>query len=62
MDVTIMGVIVVVGVTASIPLAGLIARHRGRSAETWMLVAACLLGPLALPLLWLFPKQNRRAD
>jgi hypothetical protein len=38
----------------SIYLAGRIAEHRGRSFKIWAWIAA-IIGPLALPLVFLFP-------
>jgi hypothetical protein len=43
----------------SIYLAGRIAQHRGRSFRTWAGIAA-LIGPLALPLIFLFPNLHRK--
>jgi hypothetical protein len=37
----------------SIYLAGEIAKRRGRSFKNWGLIAGLLIGPLALPLLFL---------
>jgi NhaP-type Na+/H+ or K+/H+ antiporter len=43
--------------------AGRIAERRGRSFKTWAYLGALLLGPLAIPLLYLFPNlQRRKAD
>jgi hypothetical protein len=41
----------------SIYLAGRIAERRGRSFKSWAWIAA-LLGPLALPLVFLFPNLH----
>jgi hypothetical protein len=41
-------------VVVSIYLAGRIAERRGRSFKNWAWIAAAI-GPLALPLLFLFP-------
>jgi len=43
----------------SIYLAALIAGRRGRSVKIWAWIAA-LIGPLALPLLFLFPDLHRK--
>jgi hypothetical protein len=51
----IMDVVFLVVVIASVYCAGRIAEHRGRSFKNWAWIAACLLGPLALPLLLLLP-------
>jgi hypothetical protein len=39
----------------SIYLAGRLAQRRGRSFRNWAWIAGILIGPLALPLLWLLP-------
>jgi hypothetical protein len=39
----------------SIYLAGRVAQRRGRSFRNWAWIAGLLIGPLALPLLWLLP-------
>jgi hypothetical protein len=39
----------------SIYLAGRVAQRRGRSFRNWAWIAGILMGPLALPLLWLLP-------
>jgi hypothetical protein len=41
----------------SIYLAGRIAEHRGRSFKNWAWIAA-FTGPLALPLVFLFPNLH----
>jgi len=46
---------------ASIHFAGLIAQRRGRSFRTWAWIGAAI-GPLALPLLLIFPDACRHAD
>jgi MFS family permease len=40
---------------ASIYLAGRIAQRRGRSFKNWAWIAGMLIGPLALPLLFVLP-------
>jgi hypothetical protein len=45
-------------VAGSIYLAGRIAERRGRSFKIWAWIAA-LIGPFALPLLFLFPNLHR---
>jgi hypothetical protein len=42
----------------SMCLAGRIAEHRGRRFITWAWIAA-MIGPLALPLIFLFPNLHR---
>jgi hypothetical protein len=49
-----MDVITLVVFVASIYPAGRIAEHRGRSFKVWAWIAV-LIGPFALPLLFLFP-------
>jgi hypothetical protein len=51
-----MDVLAVVGL---IFLAGRIAERRGRSFSIWAWIAA-IIGPFALPLLFLFPNLHRR--
>jgi hypothetical protein len=42
----------------SIYLAGRVAQHRGRSFKHWAWIAGILIGPLALPLLFLLPNLH----
>jgi MFS family permease len=42
----------------SIYLAGRIAERRGRSFKNWAWIAGILIGPLALPLLFLLPSLH----
>jgi MFS family permease len=51
-------VIWLVAAIGSAFLAGRIAERRGRSFKIWAYVAALLLGPLAIPLLFLFPNLH----
>ncbi len=44
----------------SIYLAGRMAERRGRSFKTWAWISGVLIGPLALPLLFLLPNLHRR--
>jgi MFS family permease len=46
--------LVMIGFIISIYLAGRIAERRGRSFKVWAWIAA-VIGPLALPLVFLFP-------
>jgi MFS family permease len=48
-----------VGSVYSIYLAGRIAQRRGRSFKTWAWISGILIGPLALPLLFLLPNLQR---
>jgi MFS family permease len=47
-----------VAVILSIYLAGRIAQRRGRSFRNWAWIAGILIGPLALPLLFLLPNLH----
>jgi MFS family permease len=49
--------LVMVGSIGSIYLAGRIAERRGRRFKIWAWVAA-IIGPLALPLVFLFPNLH----
>jgi hypothetical protein len=51
--------LLMVGSIISIYLAALIAERRGRSVKIWAWIAA-IIGPLALPLLFLFPDLHRK--
>jgi hypothetical protein len=44
----------------SIWLAGRIAERRGRSFKAWAWIAGFIIGPLALPLLFLLPNLHRK--
>jgi len=54
----IMDVLAVLALIASIYVAGRIAERRGRSFKNWAWIAA-LIGPFALPLVFLFPNLHR---
>jgi MFS family permease len=49
-----------VGSVYSIYLAGRIAERRGRSFKAWAWISGILIGPLALPLLFLLPNLHRK--
>lgn len=51
--------LVMIGFIVSIYLAGRIAERRGRSFKVWAWIAA-VIGPLALPLVFLFPNLHRK--
>jgi hypothetical protein len=51
-------VLLMAGSIGSIYLAGRIAERRGRSFKSWAGIAA-LIGPFALPLVYLFPNLHR---
>jgi hypothetical protein len=55
----IVDVITLVAFVISIYLAGRIAELRGRSFKIWAWIAA-FIGPLALPLVVLFPNLHRK--
>jgi hypothetical protein len=59
MSVDMTWIVLMVGSIASIYLAGRIAERRGRSFTIWAWIAA-LIGPLALPLVFLFPNLHGR--
>jgi hypothetical protein len=56
-----MDVVALLILVGSIYLAGRIAERRGRSFKSWAWIAA-LLGPLALPLVFLFPTLHGKND
>ena len=51
--------LVMIGFIISIYLACRIAERRGRSFKIWAWIAA-VIGPLALPLVFLFPSLHRK--
>jgi MFS family permease len=62
MGACIMNAITFVAFIGSIYLAGRIAERRGRSFKNWAGIAA-VIGPLALPLVFLFPNlQGKNCD
>ena len=50
--------LLMIGTVASIYFAGWLAERRGRSFRVWAYIGA-LIGPLALPLVFLFPNLHR---
>ena len=52
-------VLLIAGTILSVWLAGRLAQRRGRNFRTWAWVGA-IIGPLALPLLYLFPNLHRK--
>jgi hypothetical protein len=54
-----MDAIALVALIASMYLAGQLAVRRGRSLKNWVGIAA-FIGPLALPLIFVFPNLNRK--
>ena len=55
-----MDIITLVAFIVSIYFAGRLAERRGRSFRNWGWVAA-FIGPLALPLVFLFPNLHRNS-
>ncbi len=51
-------VLLMAGTILSVWLAGRLAQRRGRNFRTWAWVGA-IIGPFALPLLYLFPNLHR---
>ena len=50
--------VIFAGFIGSAYLVGRMAERRGRSFKNWALLAAVLIGPLAIPLLFLFPNLH----
>ena len=53
--------LLIIGSIISIYLAGRIAERRGRSFKVWAWIAA-IIGPLALPLVFLFPNLHGKSS
>jgi hypothetical protein len=53
----IMDVIALIAFIGCIYLSGFMARRRGRSFQNWAVIAA-FIGPLAFPLIFLFPNLH----
>jgi len=58
-DAYILFTLLTVASIGSIYLAGRIAERRGRRFKIWAWIAA-MIGPLALPLIFLFPNLHRK--
>jgi hypothetical protein len=58
LDGYILSAILWIVVIGSMYFAGRIAKARGRSFKTWALIAGLLIGPLALPVLYVLPKLD----
>jgi MFS family permease len=56
-DAYILPTLLTVGFIISMYLAGRIAERRGRRVKIWVWIAA-IIGPLALPLVFLFPNLH----
>jgi hypothetical protein len=59
MSATMTFVLLLAATVASVHLAGRMAERRGRSFKAWAWIAA-FIGPLALPLMLLFPNLRRK--
>jgi len=57
----IMDALMIIGLIGSVYLAGRLAERRGRSFKTWAWIAA-FIGPLAFPLVFLFPDLRGKND
>ena len=57
-DAYVLSALLTVASIATIYLAGRIAQRRGRSFKNWAWIAGMLIGPLALPLLFLLPNLH----
>jgi MFS family permease len=58
-DANILFALLTLGSIGSMYLAGRIAERRGRRFTIWAWIAA-MIGPLALPLIFLFPDLHRK--
>jgi MFS family permease len=58
-DAYVLFTLLTVATIGSMDLAGRIAERRGRRFKIWAWIAA-MIGPLALPLLFLFPNLHRK--
>ena len=59
-DAYVLSALLTAAMIISIYLAGRIAQRRGRSFKNWAWIAGILIGPLALPLLFLLPNLHGR--
>ena len=57
-DAYVLSAFLTVASIGSIYLAGRIAERRGRSFKNWAWIAGILIGPMALPLLFLLPSLH----
>jgi MFS family permease len=57
----ILSALLMIVLIGSIYLSGRIAERRGRSFKTWAWIAGILIGPLALPLLFLLPDLHGKS-
>lgn len=59
LDGYILGALLLIVSVAWICLSGRVALRRGRSFRNWALIAGLLIGPLAIPLLYLLPDLHK---
>jgi MFS family permease len=57
-DAYVLSAVLAIALIGTIYLAGRIAQRRGRSFKNWAWIAGILIGPLALPLLFLLPNLH----
>ena len=57
-DAQVLSALLTVASIGTIYLAGRIAQRRGRSFKSWAWIAGIILGPLAIPLLFLLPNLH----
>jgi MFS family permease len=57
-DAYVLSAVLAIASIGTIYLAGRIAQRRGRSFKNWAWIAGILIGPLALPLLFLLPNLH----
>jgi uncharacterized protein YqgC (DUF456 family) len=57
-DAQVLSALLTVASIATIYVAGRIATRRGRSFRSWAWIAGLILGPLAIPLLFLLPNLH----
>ena len=60
LDGYVLGALLFIASVAWIYLSGRVAVRRGRSFRNWALITALLIGPLAIPLLYLLPNLHNQ--
>jgi hypothetical protein len=60
-DAYVLSALLTVASIGSVYLAGRIAKRRGRSFRSWAWIAGIVLGPLAIPLLFLLPNLHGKS-
>ena len=58
----VLSAVLTVLMIAWIYFSGLIAQRRGRSFRNWAWIAGILIGPLAIPLLYLLPNLHGNSE